>query len=305
MNIKLENFKDKEVFVRKNLVRFIENLFKFLGCNLDHDRFKKVLYAEDSFRSEDEERIKRAYDAYLYLLYNSKNPLTNKILNTFFYIYFEKEIDKNVSLRIATKYFQYVDKPVLESSVDFHIDVFNEIDCANDEDKLVISLIFYNYVLAKNNIPTSKFMSADFDLYLEKKEKYLKGNKIYLYEFFLELIENGKVQDKSYYQNLRDISIKEIYQALKEDEEYLKNNFEIKHLSIFGSFAKGINRIDSDVDLLASFSLDLTSLDKRNKINEFKKIYFNKFNRFIDVSEVSEYLNDEFIKKITYVKNIF
>ncbi len=148
-------------------------------------------------------------------------------------------------------------------------------------------------------------MSADFDLYLEKKEKYLKGNKIYLYEFFLELIENGKVQDKSYYQNLRDISIKEIYQALKEDEEYLKNNFEIKHLSIFGSFAKGINRIDSDVDLLASFSLDLTSLDKRNKINEFKKIYFNKFNRFIDVSEVSEYLNDEFIKKITYVKNIF
>ncbi len=305
MEINLEKFKSKELFVRKMLASFIEKLFNFLGYNLEHDRVKKVLYAEDSFKSNDEEKIKRAYDAYIFIALNSKNPLTNQILNTFFYIYFGKEIDTNVSLRIATKFFNYVDKPVIESAVDFHIDVFNEIDCASDEDKLVISLIFFNYMLLKNEIPSTRFISSDLREYLERKKEYINDNKVSLYEFFFELIVNEKVQDLSYYQNLRELSVKEVYQGLKEDEEYIKTNFEIKHLSIFGSFAKEINRIDSDIDLLVEISLDLTSDEKRKKIGEFKKHYFNKFNRFIDVSEISEYLNDEFIKKIPYVKKIF
>lgn len=36
-----------------------------------------------------------------------------------------------------------------------------------------------------------------------------------------------------------------------------------------------------------------------------EKLDFNKFNRFVDISEISEYLNDEFIKKTHYVKKIF
>ena len=89
MNIK--KFENKELYVRKVLVSFIEDVFNFLGYNLEHDRIKKVLYAEDSFKSIDEEKIKRVYDAYIYLVFNAKNPLTNRILNTFFYIYFGKE----------------------------------------------------------------------------------------------------------------------------------------------------------------------------------------------------------------------
>ena len=36
-----------------------------------------------------------------------------------------------------------------------------------------------------------------------------------------------------------------------------------------------------------------------------EKIDINKFSRFVDISEISEYLNDEFIKKTHYVKKIF
>ena len=66
-----------------------------------------------------------------------------------------------------------------------------------------------------------------------------------------------------------------------------------------------IYRLDSDIDLLASFSLDLTSNEINKLVREFEKHYFNKFNRFVDISEISEYLNDEFIKKTHYVKKIF
>lgn len=303
MNIK--KFENKELYVRKVLVSFIEDVFNFLGYNLEHDRIKKVLYVEDSFKSIDEEKIKRVYDAYIYLVFNAKNPLTNRILNTFFYIYFGKEIDTNISLRIASKFFDFIDKPIIESATDFHICVFNEIDFINEEDKLIISLIFFNYFLIKNNIPTIRMMVSDLESYLEKKKEYEKGNKISLYQFFFELIDKAKVQDKSYYQNLRELTLQDIYKTLKEDEEFIKKNYSIKHLSVFGSFAKQINRIDSDIDLLASFSLDLTSNEKKEIVVQFKNHYFNKFSRFIDVSEISEYLDDEFIKRIPYVKKIF
>lgn len=303
MNMK--KFENKELYVRKVLVSFIEDVFNFLGYNLEHDRIKKVLYGEDSFKSIDEEKIKRVYDAYIYLVFNAKNPLTNRILNTFFYIYFGKEIDTNISLRIASKFFDFIDKPIIESATDFHICVFNEIDFINEEDKLIISLIFFNYFLIKNNIPTIRMMVSDLESYLEKKKEYEKGNKISLYQFFFELIDKAKVQDKSYYQNLRELTLQDIYKTLKEDEEFIKKNYSIKHLSVFGSFAKQINRIDSDIDLLASFSLDLTSNEKKEIVVQFKNHYFNKFSRFIDVSEISEYLDDEFIKRIPYVKKIF
>lgn len=303
MNIK--KFENKELYVRKVLVSFIEDVFNFLGYNLEHDRIKKVLYAEDSFKSIDEEKIKRVYDAYIYLVFNAKNPLTNRILNTFFYIYFGKEIDTNISLRIASKFFDFIDKPIIESATDFHICVFNEIDFINEEDKLIISLIFFNYFLIKNNIPTIRMMESDLESYLERKKEYEKGNKISLYQFFFELIDKAKVQDKSYYQNLKELTLQDIYKTLKEDEEFIKKNYSIKHLSVFGSFAKQINRIDSDIDLLVSFSLDLTSNEKKEIVVQFKNHYFNKFSRFIDVSEISEYLDDEFIKRIPYVKKIF
>lgn len=303
MNIK--KFENKELYVRKVLVSFIEDVFNFLGYNLEHDRIKKVLYAEDSFKSIDEEKIKRVYDAYIYLVFNAKNPLTNRILNTFFYIYFGKEIDTNISLRIASKFFDFIDKPIIDSATDFHICVFNEIDFINEEDKLIISLIFFNYFLIKNNIPPIRMMVSDLESYLEKKKEYEKGNKISLYQFFFELIDKAKVQDKSYYQNLKELTLQDIYNTLKEDEEFIKKNYSIKHLSVFGSFAKQINRIDSDIDLLASFSLDLTSNEKKEIVVQFKNHYFNKFSRFIDVSEISEYLDDDFIKRIPYVKKIF
>lgn len=261
MNIK--KFENKELYVRKVLVSFIEDVFNFSGYNLEHDRIKKVLYAEDSFKSIDEEKIKRVYDAYIYLVFNAKNPLTNRILNTFFYIYFGKEIDTNISLRIASKFFDFIDKPIIESATDFHICVFNEIHFINEEDKLIISLIFFNYFLIKNNIPTIRMMVSDLESYLEKKKEYEKGNKISLYQFFFELIDKAKIQDKSYYQNLKELTLQDIYKTLKEDEEFIKKNYSIKHLSVFGSFAKQINRIDSDIDLLVSFSLDLTSNEKK------------------------------------------
>lgn len=301
----LTKIKNKEVLIRKKMASFVEKICCYYGHNLAHDRFKKVAYNEDFFNTSDEEKAKRIFDSQLYLLLNSRNALTSKIINTFFYIYFGFEVDTNVALRIATKYFDYIDGPTIESATDFHIDVFNEIDCANEEDRTIISLIFFNYVLAKDSIPTIRLLSSDFDAYFKHRDEYLNGNKTNMYEFFVEQVLNDKIQDKKYYQNLKDLTLKDVYKGFKEDEEDLKENFSIKHISIFGSFAKELNRADSDIDLLVNFSLDLTKKQREELLKKFKDKYYRKFNRYVDVSEISQYLNDEFIKSVFYVKKIF
>ena len=104
---------------------------------------------------------------------------------------------------------------------------------------------------------------------------------------------------------MKELSIEEIRKSINDDKAFLTNKLKVKSISIFGSFAKGIDRYDSDIDLLVSFSLDLLKEETETNIELIKNLYFKKFNRYIDITEISEYLNDDFIKKITYVKKIF
>lgn len=136
-------------------------------------------------------------------------------------------------------------------------------------------------------------------------EDYLLNSKTNLYNFFLQLFSTHKFLDCDYYKNLKEISLKDIYNVFNKDKELIKSKYQIKHLSVFGSFSKGTNRIDSDIDLLVSYSLDMTDAEKEEASKEFKNYYFEIFNRFIDLNEISETLNYDFIKETTNVRKIF
>ena len=79
----------------------------------------------------------------------------------------------------------------------------------------------------------------------------------------------------------------------------------IKTLILFGSYAKGEARIDSDIDLLYTINDDKPTKEKEEIMSFLEEYYFNKFNRFIDFTEVSEYLTDEFIKEMSKIEIIF
>lgn len=45
----------------------------------------------------------------------------------------------------------------------------------------------------------------------------------------------------------------EIIKGLKKELPYLKATFGVKRIGLFGSFAKGIQREDSDIDIIVEF----------------------------------------------------
>ena len=67
---------------------------------------------------------------------------------------------------------------------------------------------------------------------------------------------------------------------------------------LFGSFAKGAQRIDSDIDMLIQLSFDIAYDKRAELIDELKTYYKAVFNRFIDMVEINEYIENVVLKKM-------
>ena len=291
----------KELIVRKKVASFIENFFRYLGYDFRHDIYKKIIYSEISFDTELEEKIKNFYDAYLYLLSNCKNPFSQSLLKRFFYIVYGKEIDKDLLLRLTTILFNLSNFPPLEQAVKFQLKAYKEMVEIDLNDRLIISFMFFNFVLVKYGIPTIVF----FKNKLPEYEKIIKeeDEKTAMSCFLTELL-NGKFQNKSFYENLKLIDYSKVVKILKGEETLLRK-YGVKSLFIFGSYAKNSERVDSDIDLLMAISDDL-SYDQKKKVVIYLQGYlFKKFQHFVDILEISDYLSDYMIKEMKDAIKIF
>lgn len=296
----------QELIVRKRIASFLEKYWRHAGYDFRHDIYKKIIYQEEGYNTVFEEKMKNYYDAYVYLLSNHKNPFTKEMLMKFFFIIDGKVIDQYLALKLASSFFDNIDSPPIEAAITYHLRAYEVMMEFEEEKKELVSLMLFNYTLLKHNIPTIQILKSDYPSYEIARKKYFEGDKTKMFIFFMDLFKNkAKFQDKSYYQNLKEITTKDIYCELKKDKDWLNKEFSIKSISIYGSFAKGESRIDSDIDLLVKFSEDLTRDEKDKNIEYLSRYYLDVFNHHIDITEVNEYLDDDFIKEITKVKKIF
>ena len=166
-------------------------------------------------------------------------------------------------------------------------------------DKMIISLMFLNYVLVKNDKPIFRFSLSEvkmFDNLKDEKEIFL---------FIYNKITNSEYYEKSYFENLKPSSTSDIYNTFKQDEELLKNDYHLKGMILYGSFSKGEARIDSDIDLFVRINDDLLVEEKIKIIEALKTKYKEIFKRNVDIEEISNCLSDSLLKEINKIKIIF
>ena len=292
---------EKELIVRKTTSALIEKFFVYSGYDLPHDTYKEILYNNKKCMSNKEDKIKRYYDGYMFLLHNSSNILSSKILLIFFYIIYQKETDINVINKIINKHVFNEGLPSLEKAINLLLIINDELSFTDKIDKLLIPLMFFNYELVKNNIPSIRLVRND----IIKYEKLIEDkNKEELFIFFKNIIDNFEFFEKSYFDNLKELSLSDIIKVFRKNEEELKSIYKVKKLIIYGSYAKGINRYDSDIDILIRLDNDLTFKERLNIINELKEKYKNIFNRFVDIEEIAYFFDDNYLKEINGMKII-
>ena len=292
--------KNKELIVRKKVVNSVEKLIKHFGYDFRHDLYKEIVYMKKEIKTSLEERVKNYFDGYVYLLSNHKSPLRANLLNRFFYIVKGEELFKGKILRLSSKSIEVVDGFTIDKIATFMIYLYEELDNYSIEDRFIFSVMFMNYYLLKFNIPalniTYKFLD-EFEPIFNSKDN-TKITK-FLYKTLLET----KYQKKSYYKDLREISIKEIYEEIIKDKEMLKE-LGIDSLYIYGSFANDEARIDSDIDLIITFLPHVTNNKKQEIIDLLTKYYEKKFKRYIDILPMGKYYSDEFMLELNEIKKI-
>lgn len=292
-------FDSKELIVRKKMVAFIEKTFRFLNYEFNHDDYKAMIYGEKECRTKQDFLLKSYYDSYFYLISNHQSALSSFILKRFFYL-LNEEINEQLINKIVKLGYMFLNSKNLLDIIVFHYQVKKVLENEEISNYFIISLMLFNYGLLKHNIPTLRFTYNELIKYQKLEDNTTEKN-----EYLLSLILKGQYQDKNYYQNLKVLTKADVISELLKDKTELINHYKVKHLALFGSFLKNQERIDSDIDLLISFSLDISYIEKEKYINELKEKYLHKFNRFIDLLELPLILDDQFIFEISEVKHLF
>lgn len=297
--------KGKELIVRKRMASFLEKLLRYCGYDFRHDLYKQIIYDEMEFKTPFEEMVKYYYDAYNYLLNNHINPFSREILRRFFFILNGKEPDEALIIRMTTQFFKFGNLSTVEKATEFHMYVYSELSGMEQHLRLIVSLMFFNYTLLKGGIPIIHFLRTKLGEYEECRDKYIGGDSAPILKFAMDAVFESKFQEKKYYKNLKALTSTDICTRLGQDKEKLREEYGVNSMYVFGSFAKGTQRFDSDIDLLVEFSQNL-SYDRKRQVADELEIYYKMiFNRFIDINEISQYVSEEIINEVTKYIKIF
>ncbi len=299
-SIKHENYKNKELIVRKKVAGLVEKVLKYFGKEIRHNTYKSIVYGECAAKEINEKEIKNYYDAYMYLLHNSENPLTQELLEKFFFIFNTKMPEKAIVIKLSSFAFHKREEPLIDQLADMSVYAYKELRNYDELERILATLMMFNYLLVKGGIPMIAFTKENIKKYISVTES---EDSAKLKAFIIDLINKSKYQELSYYKNLKYLDAFDIQNIIINDKNNLVANYGINHVYLYGSFSSGIQRIDSDIDLLCEFSEKLTYPEKRRSVEYLTEHYFKVFNRFVDIQEVSEYINEAFLKEVTrYIK---
>lgn len=299
------NYENLELIVRKKKSSFLERLLQYLGYDFSHDRYKAIIYGESSTETEKEETIKNYYDAYTYLLSNYKNVFTTEIFKRFLYIFTGSEVEYSILTRICNLFYNTNDLPPIERGIKFHVLCYEQMPEFDESTRQIISLMLFNFTLVKCGIPSISMTRNQYAQHYVALTKYINGDTVPMFDVITNVMKYAKFQKKSYYKKLIPQTASDICQKILEDQEMLEKEYKIKSISLYGSFSKNINRIDSDVDLMVVFEQFIPLETRQETIAYLMQHYFDVFHRFIDICEVSAYLNDSMLKETKKHKKIF
>jgi uncharacterized protein len=94
--------------------------------------------------------------------------------------------------------------------------------------------------------------------------------------------------------------IDEIKNSISEKKELLRSKYKINDIGIFGSYARGEERNNSDVDILVNFSEPIGLLKLINMENYLSELLGAKADVVIK-SDLRDELRDQIIKETLFV----
>ena len=89
-------------------------------------------------------------------------------------------------------------------------------------------------------------------------------------------------------------------EILKENEYIIRQKYGVKKTGVFGSFARGEGKEDSDIDVLVEFEDNFENFDNYIELKYFLEDLFGRKVDLVTVEALRPQLKDDILKEVSY-----
>lgn len=282
----------------KVFYRFVEFTSRLISYDLAHEDYKQIALNQKEANTLIEKEVKRIADAFMYLLNQTSQIFDLEIIKTAYYLLTKKRMASINADQILESYYRIKEEVP-------HVQAANMIFTVNKLNlsrKLEFSLLMGNYLLIKGKYFPVIFHETD-------KEYLVSLIKENNHKDFVEFIYMHEYQTKngigSADNNGVKITLDELVDTIKINEKFLKKEFKINHIFIYGGMAKGKLNKSSDIDLLVDIDGGLVSYQKYDYISQTQRFLTSILNVKLDVLDFSYSLKYAEIKEMNNTIKIF
>lgn len=278
----------------KEIPSFITKISNHIGYQVQIFQVKDMYNGDYECFSSEEDRVKSYLDCYIFLLNNVPNVICKSIVEKAIFIMSQKRVNKSKLEEVISEFISIKEERNIKKIINISFNLSSLI--RNNKDKYIFRLMIMNYLLLHYHYKAIKYYRGDFQILDQYLKEYSNGNKENLENYIISKEVESKELSEDYYMNLKEVTLEEIVEFIKINQEEFIKKYRIDSLAIFGSFAKGKERLDSDIDIMIRFE-DFVPLLKRNQyVKEIEDKLFNKFNRFSDIHVENEIMSEQEIK---------
>ncbi len=268
--ILIKTFDGLILIMIKKINKLVFYIFVLRKYKIPKERIEQIVNDEISCLTDEETMTKRFVNSLKYLFNNINQVFNEEILNHLYFLLTNMLLDKEISSKIIQLYYGNIDNSTYYLTAIIHLYITNNIKISAIEYAFIVSEL----IMLKKN----KSLIIPFEFSHHKYNKAIQNNDIsLLVKIFLEIEYNLKECISCKY--TRD----EIIKKIKQTKVNLKLNFNISKLYLFGSFAKGTNNEDSDIDFLVILDDSLINIERLEQISLIKEYLSELFECSVDV----------------------
>lgn len=91
-----------------------------------------------------------------------------------------------------------------------------------------------------------------------------------------------------------------VFEIFKKHDVAIKQKYGVKKIGVFGSFARGEGRKDSDIDVLVEFKHGFETFDNYMELKFFLEDLFGRKVDLVTIEALKPQLKEDILKQVSY-----
>lgn len=252
----------------KYIIKIVYYILTLCEYEIPKEKIEHIIYDRIRCLTKEELFVKRLFNSSNYIFNNINQIFNEETINAIYYLLTNTLIDKKIATEIVKLYYKNIDNSVYYLTAVIHLFIINHIN--NIEFAFIVSEFI---MLKKKN---TLLVPRDF-VHNDYKNAILSKDFSLFVKLMLEMEYICENKNPCKYTK------KEIIEKIKLHKKYLVDTFHIRKLYLFGSFAKGTNNENSDIDFLVILDESLINIERLNQIELIKEYLSELFECSVDV----------------------